>query len=281
MFNHRKLAPIVWLAASAVMLGILVGLVLPRMPDTSITAQSLVHGDRAYHFGFKKSRDGQPASIDQEGFKPLLDKHGAIFSGSPDDKSLYLTFDNGYENGYTAPIMDVLKAKSVPACFFVTGHYVKDQPELLKRMTAEGHLIGNHSWTHPDMSQLSDMRIQDELDRVKREVAQLTGQKEMAYLRPPRGIFSERSLAVSRSLGYTNVFWSVAYKDWETNAQRGAQHAYDSVVPQLHPGAVILLHSVSKDNAEALGRIIDEAKRQGYTFRSLDYLQKAGIGVPG
>jgi len=283
MFNHRKLAPIAWLASSAVMLGILVGLVLPRMPDASISAQSssLVQGDRAFHFGFKKSRDGQPASIDQEGFKPLLDKHGAIFTGSPDDKSLYLTFDNGYENGYTAPILDVLKAKGVPACFFVTGHYVKDQPTLLKRMTAEGHLIGNHSWTHPDMSQLSDTRIQDELDKVKREVAQLTGQKEMAYLRPPRGIFSERSLAVSRSLGYTNVFWSVAYKDWETNAQRGARHAFDSVVPQLHPGAVILLHSVSKDNAEALGSIIDEAKRQGYAFRSLDHLMQARLGVPG
>jgi len=281
MFNHRKLAPIAWLAATAVMLGILVGLVLPKMPDASVTAQSSVQGDRAYHFGFKKSRDGQPASIDEEGFKPLLDKHGAIFTGSPDDKSLYLTFDNGYENGYTSPILDVLKAKGVPACFFVTGHYVKDQPELLKRMTAEGHLIGNHSWTHPDMSQLSDMRIQNELDQVKREVAQLTGQQQMVYLRPPRGIFSERSLAVSRSLGYTNVFWSVAYKDWETNAQRGARHAFDSVVPQLHPGAVILLHSVSKDNAEALGSIIDEAKRQGYTFRSLDHLQQTRAGVPG
>src|SRR5690606_14292930 len=121
----------------------------------------------------------------------------------------------------------------------------------------------------------------EELDRVKHEVAKLTGQKEMAYLRPPRGIFSERSLAVSRALGYTNVFWSVAYKDWETNAQRGLQYAFDSVVPQLHPGAVILLHSVSKDNAEALGRIIDEAKRQGYMFRSLDHLQIDGIGVPG
>lgn len=279
MFN-RKLAPVLWFTASAVVLGIIVGLVLPKLPEKAVTVQSLASVDRAFHFGFKKSKDGQPASIDQEGFKPILDKYGAIFTGNPAEKSLYLTFDNGYENGFTPPILDVLKEKGVPACFFVTGHYVKDQPELLKRMVAEGHIIGNHSWTHPDMSTLSDQRIRDELERVKQEVAQLTGQRQMAYLRPPRGIFNERSLAVSKTLGYTNVFWSIAYKDWETNAQRGAQYAFDSVTKQYHPGAVILLHSVSKDNAEALGRMIDEAKRQGYTFRSLDDLMRTQAGGP-
>ncbi|OUM97233.1 MAG: delta-lactam-biosynthetic de-N-acetylase [Thermobacillus sp. ZCTH02-B1] len=229
-------------------------------------------GDRAYHFGFKKSRNGEPASIDQEGFGPLLERYGAVFRGSPEGRNLYLTFDNGYENGYTAKILDVLKEKGVPACFFVTGHYVRTEPELLKRMVREGHLIGNHSWSHPDFSKLSDEKIREELDRVKREVADITGQKDMRYLRPPRGIFSERSLRVSRDLGYTNVFWSIAYKDWDTSAQRGARYAYENVVSQLHPGAIILLHSVSKDNAEALGAIIDEARRQGYTFRSLDHL---------
>lgn len=228
--------------------------------------------EQPYHFGFKKSRGGSPASIDEEGFKPLLQRHGAIFTGNPARKSLYLTFDNGYENGYTAPILDVLRAKKVPAAFFVTGHYVKDQPELLKRMVGEGHLVGNHSWNHPDMTTIPDERIRDELNRVKQAVAELTGQREMRFLRPPRGIFSERTLAVSKALGYTNVFWSVAYKDWETNRQRGAQFAFDSVTAQLHPGAIILLHSVSKDNAEALGRIIDEARRQGYEFESLDRL---------
>ncbi|WP_296973488.1 delta-lactam-biosynthetic de-N-acetylase [Thermobacillus sp. ZCTH02-B1] len=268
---------------AAMLLGIWTGLALSG-PDAERSVPAAVRGDRnpadsawsagdrAYHFGFKKSRNGEPASIDQEGFGPLLERYGAVFRGSPEGRNLYLTFDNGYENGYTAKILDVLKEKGVPACFFVTGHYVRTEPELLKRMVREGHLIGNHSWSHPDFSKLSDEKIREELDRVKREVADITGQKDMRYLRPPRGIFSERSLRVSRDLGYTNVFWSIAYKDWDTSAQRGARYAYENVVSQLHPGAIILLHSVSKDNAEALGAIIDEARRQGYTFRSLDHL---------
>ena len=228
--------------------------------------------DRSYHFGFKKSRNGELPSIDEEGFKAILQKHGAIFTGDTGRKELYLTFDNGYENGYTAPILDVLKAKQVKAAFFVTGHYVKDQPELVKRIAQEGHLIGNHSWSHPDMTGISDDRIKEELGRVQAGVAELTGQKEMRFMRPPRGIFSERLLSKSRAYGYTNVFWSIAYKDWDVRQQQGPEHAYRMVVSQLHPGAVILLHSVSKDNAAALGRIIDEARRQGYEFQSLDRL---------
>ncbi|MGG6314036.1 delta-lactam-biosynthetic de-N-acetylase [Paenibacillus macerans] len=231
------------------------------------------YADVTHHFGFKKSVGGQLPSINEEGFKDIIDNNGAIFLGDTSRKDLFLTFDNGYENGYTAPILDTLKAKKVPAVFFVTGHYVKDQPELLMRMAAEGHLIGNHSWSHPDMTTISDERIRDELEKVKIATAQVTGQKEMAYLRPPRGIFSDRTLRVTKALGYTNVFWSVAYKDWDVNDQRGADYAYQKVVSQLHPGAVILLHSVSKDNAAALGRMIDEARRQGYEFRSLDQLK--------
>ncbi len=230
--------------------------------------------DIPYHFGFKKSKNGQLPSIDQEGFKAIIDKHGAIFFGDSSRKDLFLTFDNGYENGFTSEVLDTLKAKKVPAIFFVTGHYAKDQPELMKRMVQEGHLIGNHSWSHPDMTQISNHRIKDELEKVKQEVAQVTGQKNMPFFRPPRGIFSERTLAVSKELGYTNVFWSVAYKDWDTKAQKGWKYAYDNVMAQLHPGAVILLHSVSKDNAEALGQIIDDARKQGYEFKSLEQLGK-------
>jgi len=226
-----------------------------------------------YHFGFRKSKNEKLANIDEEGFKAMLQKNEAIFLGDVTKKELYLTFDNGYENGYTPQILDVLKEANVPAIFFITGHYVKDQPELVKRMVNEGHLVGNHSWSHPDMSQISNARLKEELDKVKTEVSALTSQKEMRYLRPPRGIFNERILAESRQLGYTSVFWSVAYRDWDTKAQRGAGYAYDSVMSQLHPGAVILLHSVSKDNADALGKIIADAKAKGYEFKSLDQLQ--------
>lgn len=228
----------------------------------------------AYHFGFKKSQNGKLPSIDQEGFKHILQKHNAIFLGDTSKKEIFLTFDNGYENGYTLKILDVLKEKGVPAVFFVTGHYVKDRPDLIKRMAAEGHLIGNHSWSHPDMTQIPNERIGAELDKVKTEVLNITGesQTDMTFMRPPRGIFNDRVLAVSKERGYINVFWSAAYKDWDVKDQKGWKYAYDKIMGQLHPGAVILLHSVSSDNADALGPIIDDARKQGYEFKRLDQL---------
>ena len=212
-------------------------------------------------------------SIAEEGFMNILQRQQAIFLGNTNSKELYLTFDNGYENGFTPRILDILRDKQVPAVFFVTGHFVKDQAELVQRMAKEGHLIGNHSWSHPDLSQVGAERIRGEMDKVRQAVAELTGGQEMKFMRPPRGIFSDRMLSVCRELGYTGVFWSVAYKDWDVNSQRGGQYAYDSVMSQLHPGAVILLHSVSRDNVEALGRIIDAARSQGYEFKSLNELQ--------
>lgn len=235
-------------------------------------SSALASSNQAFHWGFKRSVAGQLPSIDQEGFKGIVDKYDALFLGDYREKNLYLTFDNGYENGYTASILDVLKQKNVPATFFVTGHYVKDQPELLKRMVQEGHIIGNHSYSHPDMTRISDQAIRDELNKVAQEVATITGQQKMIYLRAPRGIFSERTLAITREMGYINVFWSLAYKDWEVNHQKGADYAYQQVMKQLHPGAIILLHAVSKDNADALASIIDNARKQGYEFRSLDQL---------
>lgn len=238
----------------------------------SVAAAAYAHDGTPYHFGFKKSRNGSLPSIAQEGFMNVLQKHGAIFLGNTESKELYLTFDNGYENGYTARILDTLRDKKVPAAFFVTGHFVKDQPELVRRMVREGHLVGNHSWSHPDLSQAGAEQIRSEMDKVRSEVAKLTDQKEMRFMRPPRGIFNGRMLGLCRELGYTGVFWSVAYKDWEVNRQQGARNAYDRVMEQLHPGAVILLHSVSRDNAEALGSIIDAARQQGYEFKSLNQL---------
>lgn len=228
--------------------------------------------DRAFHFGFKPSVRGQLPSINEEGFKPIIERNGAVFLGDTRQKEVYLTFDNGYENGYTSVILDTLKAKSVPAIFFVTGHYVKDQPELVKRMVAEGHLVGNHSWSHPDMTRISDAKIKEELEKVRAAVAEVTGVQEMAYVRPPRGIFSDRSLETCGEAGYRSIFWSAAYKDWDTKDQKGADYAYRKVMGQLHPGMVLLLHAVSKDNADALGRIIDEARAQGYTFKPLTAL---------
>ncbi|WP_400163348.1 delta-lactam-biosynthetic de-N-acetylase [Brevibacillus sp. TJ4] len=238
------------------------------------------YSDHPYHFGFKKSKNGKLPSIDEEGFKQIVERHGAVFLGDTSQKVLYLTFDNGYENGFTPKILDTLKAKGVPAIFFVTGHFAREQPELLKRMVTEGHLIGNHSWSHPDMTTISNEKIRAELDKVKDAVAQATGQHEMKFMRPPRGIFSDRMLGVTKELGYTNVFWSIAYKDWDVNRQKGKKYAYDNLVSQLHPGAVILLHSISRDNTEALGSFIDEAHRQGYVFKSLEELPGQQPSLP-
>lgn len=229
------------------------------------------YSNHPIHWGFKKSKNHEPASAGEE-YDQLLAKYGSFYIGDTAKKDIYLTFDNGYENGYTEKVLDVLKKKKVPATFFVTGHYLKDQPELVKRMAKEGHIVGNHSWYHPDLTRVSDERLKKELNSVREETERLTGQKNVTYLRAPRGIFSERTLALSQNLGYTNVFWSLAFVDWHINNQRGWQYAYNNIMRQIHPGAILLLHTVSKDNAEALEKAINDLQEEGYTFRSLDHL---------
>ena len=225
----------------------------------------------AYNWGMSKGKNGQPAQAGQK-FDEMLPKYEALYLGDTSKKEIYLTFDNGYENGYTEQILDVLKKHQVPATFFVTGHYLKTAPDLVKRMVKEGHIVGNHSWTHPDMTVLSDAAIKSELQKVKDETERLTGQKTMNYLRPPRGIFNERTMQIAKEEGYYHIFWSLAYKDWVVNEQKGAAYAHGEVLKQIHPGAILLIHSVSKDNADAMDSIIIDLKKQGYTFKSLDDL---------
>ena len=225
-------------------------------------------------WGFKRSVNEQQVeagkTVDQ-----LLAKYGAFYKGNEKTKTLYLTFDNGYENGYTGQILDVLKKEKVPATFFVTGHYLQSAPDLVKRMVKEGHIVGNHSWFHPDLTTNSDADIRDEeLNPVREKTKELTGQKEMKYVRPPRGVFSERTLKVAKDEGYTHVLWSLAYVDWNVNQQKGWQYSYDNIMKQVHPRAVMLLHTVSKDNAEALEKVIKDLKKRGYKFKSLDHLTK-------
>ncbi|WPZ18813.1 delta-lactam-biosynthetic de-N-acetylase [Geobacillus subterraneus] len=245
---------------------------------TLIPAPAFAASHAPIHWGFKRSENHEPPSAGKE-LDELLTKYDAFYVGDTSEKTIYLTFDNGYENGYTAQILDVLKEKNVPAAFFVTGHYLQTAPELVKRMAAEGHIIGNHSWHHPDLTTASEERFREELEKVKEKTEELTGQKGMAYLRPPRGIFSERTLALARELGYYHVFWSLAFVDWQTDRQRGWQYAYDQIMKQIHPGAILLLHSVSKDNADALPKVIDDLRKQGYTFASLDELMAKKMGL--
>ncbi|WP_181350924.1 delta-lactam-biosynthetic de-N-acetylase [Thalassobacillus sp. CUG 92003] len=229
----------------------------------------LPHSVSAAGWGYKKNK-GELPEVGK--YQDMIEKHDGIFADLSGDKVVYLTFDNGYEAGYTPMVLDTLKKKNVPATFFVTGHYLNSAPELVQRMVKEGHIIGNHSWNHPDLTTLSQAKLEEELKRVDEKVAELTAQDSITFLRPPKGTFDDQSLQMTRELGYIHAFWSIAFVDWETDKQKGWEYAYNSVVDQLHPGAVILLHTVAKDNAEALEHLIDELHKQGYTFKSLDHL---------
>lgn len=201
----------------------------------------------------------------------LLGKYQGYYISKSEGKSLYLTFDEGYENGYTAMILDVLKKTQTPAAFFVTGPYLEGQGELIKRMIDEGHIIGNHTVHHLNLPNQPVETVQSEIRDLNKMCQDMYGY-EMTFMRPPEGEFSEKTLAVINDMGIKTIMWSFAYKDWDINRQQGADYAYNSVMPYLHDGAIILLHAVSSDNATALERIITDAKAQGYTFKPLTEL---------
>ncbi|MBU9722871.1 MULTISPECIES: delta-lactam-biosynthetic de-N-acetylase [Bacillaceae] len=250
-----------------------IGLVLLLLVTISANSVWATESNQIYNWNFKPSKNNEPATTEPI-YEELLDKYGGFYIGDTTKKEIYLTFDNGYENGYTEKVLDVLKEKDVPAAFFVTGHYLDKQRDLIMRMEEEGHIVGNHSYHHPSLPEVSDERIERELESLRDLYEEVTGndRDSMRYLRPPRGTFSERSLARTLELGYINVFWSFAYKDWVTQEQRGWKYAYDSIMRRVHPGAILLLHSVSSDNAEALPKVIDDLREQGYKFKSLDDL---------
>lgn len=177
---------------------------------------------------------------------------------------IYLTFDCGYELGYTPAILDTLKKHDVKAAFFITGQYIKTRPDLVLRMHQEGHLVCNHTWNHPDMSTLTAAQIEQELRQLDEAYQKLTGASLDPYLRPPMGRYSEFSLAQTDRLGYSTVFWSLAFKDWDPNQQPGAEISYREVMNNIHPGAVILLHAVSQSNTQALDKLLTDLKAQGY-----------------
>ena len=198
-----------------------------------------------------------------------MEKFNCIYMGSNEEKVLYLTFDEGYENGYTEPILDILKNREVPAAFFVTGQYLKENPAIIDRMVKEGHIVGNHTLNHPSLPDKSNEEIEKEVSELNDIFYKKYG-FSMKYIRPPMGEYSERTLAVTNNMGYKSAFWSFAYKDWEVNNQKGADYAYQTVTKGLYNGIVILLHAVSKDNAAALDKVITYAKNMGYEFKSLD-----------
>ena len=205
-----------------------------------------------------------------------LAKWDAAYVGGADEPVLYLTFDAGYENGHMEDILDVLARHHAPAAFFVVGSYIEQNPELVKRMAAEGHIVGNHTWHHWDMDKIGDRAtFEKELADVAAAYEQAVGQPMPRYYRPPRGVYAEQNLAMAQALGYRTVFWSLAYVDWKQDAQPSREEAFDKLLRRVHNGAVVLLHSTSATNAEILDELLCKWEEMGYRFASLDALWEA------
>ena len=203
----------------------------------------------------------------------ILAKYDAAYVGDATKKVLYLTFDAGYENGYTEKILDVLKKHEVKAAFFLVGNYMEKNADLVRRMAAEGHIVGNHTMHHPDMSKISDeAAFSKELQDLEALYQQITGEELPKYYRPPQGIYSEENLKMAQKMGYKTVFWSLAYVDWKTDQQPAAEYAFGKLLPRTHNGAVVLLHSTSATNGEILDELLTRWKEMGYTFGTLEEL---------
>lgn len=205
--------------------------------------------------------------------KDALKEFNAVYVGDESEKVIYLTFDAGYENGCTAQILDVLQAHGVTATFFLVGNYLEQEPDLVRRMVAEGHIVGNHTYHHWDMSKLSDFEsFRSELESLEELFEQVTGEKLEKFYRPPQGIYSEENLRMAQELGYHTVFWSLAYVDWLNDSQPTAEQAFSKLIPRIHNGAIVLLHSTSKTNAAILDELLTRWESMGYRFGSLHEL---------
>ncbi len=189
------------------------------------------------------------------------------------NKSVYLTFDAGYENGYTPAILDILKDNEVPAAFFLTGHFLKNEGDLVKRMANEGHIVGNHTMNHPDMTILDENEFASQINEAAEIYTQCTCEEMPMYFRPPAGKFNELTLKRAQNMGYKTILWSIAYNDWDNNAQPNCENAIETLCSRTHPGAIILLHATSKTNSLILDEYIKTLKSQGYEFLSLDELK--------
>ena len=203
----------------------------------------------------------------------FLSQYDAWYVGDTSQKVIYLTFDCGYENGNTEPILDALKKHGAPAAFFVVGHMIESAPDIVRRMAEEGHIVGNHTYHHPDMSAIADMAsFQKELDALSALYQETTGQALSRFYRPPQGKYSEENLKMAQQLGYQTVFWSLAYVDWYADKQPTAEQAYAKLLPRIHNGAIVLLHSTSSTNAAILDDLLTKWEDMGYRFAPLTEL---------
>ena len=222
-------------------------------------------------WGLSFQTNGQPPAGNVSADE--LRQWDAYYLGDTGEKTIYLTFDAGYENGCTPAILDALKKHNAPACFFVVGNYIDTAPALVQRMVDEGHIVGNHTLHHPDMSAIASQEaFAAELDGLVAKFTALTGQPMQKFYRPPQGKFSEENLKQAQALGYKTIFWSLAYVDWYTDNQPTEEQAFSKLIPRIHNGAIVLLHSTSETNARILDELLTRWEEQGYTFGRLDEL---------
>ena len=219
-------------------------------------------------------------SFREEGAPPIgtagadqLRAYNAAYIGDTSEKVIYLTFDAGYENGCTEKILDALKKHNVPAAFFLVGNYIEKNADLVRRMAAEGHTVGNHTMHHYDMSKISDREtFEKELSDLEALYKETTGEEMKKYYRPPQGTYSQENLSMAKELGYKTVFWSLAYVDWNNDSQPTKEQAFSKLLPRIHNGAVVLLHSTSQTNAEILDELLTKWEEMGYRFGTLEEL---------
>lgn len=242
---------------------VLAGLIIyPFIPD-----RALETGSWGLSFQQEGCAPKGPATSDE------LAEYDAVYLGNTTEKTLYLTFDSGYENGCTEKILDVLKEHNVPATFFLVGNYLERNPDLVKRMVAEGHTVGNHTMHHYDMSKLTDRAaFEKELTDLEALYRDVTGQEMEKFYRPPQGIYSQENLTMAKEMGYKTVFWSLAYVDWNNDAQPSREQALSKLIPRIHNGAVVLLHSTSETNAAILDEVLTQWEKMGYSFGKIQDL---------
>lgn len=264
-----KIAKTLFIFVAAFYLGQAVGYLFAPEPSVAASADG--------NWGLSFQQEGKPPVANATA--DYLRQYNAYYADITEEKVLYLTFDAGYENGNTEAILDALKKHQVPATFFLVGNYIETSPDLVRRMVAEGHTVGNHTYHHPDMSKISTAdAFQKELTDMEAAYEQVIGQPMKHYYRPPQGKYSEANLKMAKDFGYYTFFWSLAYVDWYEDKQPTKEEAFKKLIGRIHPGAIVLLHSTSKTNGEILDELLTKWEDMGYTFRSLDDLVAKSSG---
>lgn len=266
-FNIKKMTLTIILLAAAFLTGRGIAYVrYEKFGEQVISASGSVSSENwGLGFGQEGSQPTGNASADE------LKQYDAHYVGDNTEKVIYLTFDAGYENGNTQPILDALKKHNVPATFFVVGHYLESAPELVKQMVADGHFVGNHTYHHLDMSSIASKEsFEKEMRDVENLFREITGTELAHFYRPPQGKYNTNNLKMAKELGYDTFFWSLAYVDWYQDKQPTREEAFKKLVGRIHPGAIVLLHSTSKTNGEILDELLSRWEEMGYTFRTLE-----------